>query len=421
MIFFNNGLLPFLPYQLIPIQVTTLIFASFEKSSKESWVLLDSFKKSQNVFMKLANSVPFPYFITDLHGKALAQNNQADILIDPNQKSRCFQDIVHPHYKEKISKSIKEAVQKGKANIEVPLQNTRSEKLEKNSTNFMKAEKIGTINGFDFYSLTIEKIAWKNANCLRIVCENIDIYKLSQEVLMKNANLMRKELKTLCEKLENSIRKPERKESEVDLLCEAKQIFYHNEHSLLATSMFLKEYQPEVENFNIADCLSIFMDLHYKQAISKGVQIVLNIEASFPKEVSGEKQKFEMVLSAIFSFLIENSEKGQEITLKANWKQHIEGGFKLSFELEYQANEYTSLESMRSALGCELNTLETLREKKNLLEKYGFNLYQSASIIKWLGGKVEVRREIMGKRVELLLIFRFRMSTNQRYYMNKSH
>lgn len=158
-----------IPYEFIALLLTTLFFGFHEKSVKEDWVLIDSFRKSQKMYIKLANSSSFPIFIIDLQGKFLELNSEAYSLLKLCLNPRTFYDIVHPSYKEKITIAFKNISKDLDEKMEIPLKAEISDP--------------SLITGYDFYLLHISRFVWKTGNCIKITCQNIMKDKLSHQLV----------------------------------------------------------------------------------------------------------------------------------------------------------------------------------------------------------------------------------------------
>ena len=131
-LYFSEGLIIFL---------TTSLFGYMERLAKEDWVLFDSFKRAQKLYMKMVDKLPMPNFVVDSSGKILYQNSSAKELYAKSRKSkivtsdllncaaagnvlkeeRGLLEMVHPDHRENIAKVLKEAIKVPVQSIDIPL------------------------------------------------------------------------------------------------------------------------------------------------------------------------------------------------------------------------------------------------------------------------------------------------------------
>ena len=128
--------------EALVIMLTTICFGLVERIMKEDWVLYDSFKRAQNLYMKLVDKLPTPNFVTDTSGRILHMNYSAKVLYERSKKSRMPDKIpskdakglikmVHPDYKKTVEEFLKKATREFVSPIDVPiLVNPPDNKLE---------------------------------------------------------------------------------------------------------------------------------------------------------------------------------------------------------------------------------------------------------------------------------------------------
>lgn len=200
--------------EILVIGFSTIIFGFVERLMKEDWVLYDSFKRSQNIYMKLVDGLSFPTFVTDAAGRILYMNSSGNSLIVESKKSASekrkanlkgtsnFLELIHSSYLKSIEESLKRATKEAIPPIEIPLKS-----IQQITKHFYKCE-LGldsTIieQGYEYYLLTFHRFAWKATNCAIISCERIMERKISNQNLLYQGVQTRKNLKEMCGKKSN--------------------------------------------------------------------------------------------------------------------------------------------------------------------------------------------------------------------------
>ncbi len=183
-----------------------------------------------------------------------------------------------------------------------------------------------------------------------------------------------------------AVSSPSEKLAHRKLYYETKQIFYQNAHSLLVTNGYIEGFVREAESFNITEYLNYLMELHNIAARERGVVLTLKLEPCFPKEVAGERLKFELVLSAILVYLISQTEKEKEIVLEAKLKNPNEDGLLLAFEFSAPLSSRINTEHLGLAMDTTLPSSMDPRKAAAM----DFRLGQCRSIVRWLRGSIEV-------------------------------
>jgi hypothetical protein len=195
---------------------------------------------------------------------------------------------------------------------------------------------------------------------------------------------------TILDKLEENIIAGHEKAYNTQLLCDLTRAYHQNECSLLATMRFMTELQTDVVSFNIIDGLNYLMDLYNVQATQKAVELNLKIEPCFPKELTGEKRKCDLLLSAILSYFLSRCDRGHRICLEARMKQATNEEFLLTFEVSCTMNENVTLGNLRRALNLEAGANEASILLHDVSEKYGLPLPHCTHLVHWLKGRIEV-------------------------------
>ncbi len=177
-------------YQLLVIMFSTVIFSYIEKSTKEDWVLYDSFKKSQNIVMKFADASPFPSFVLDPTGKILACNKSGKGLIKSSlprdSRAFCFGDLVHPTNKEAVLGMAKNATKEGMYRVEALL-------LVDYGTYW-----FNVVDTYEPFALLIEGLAWKGTKCAVVTCRNVHDSKQAHRAVLASALGTQQRTKKVC-------------------------------------------------------------------------------------------------------------------------------------------------------------------------------------------------------------------------------
>lgn len=176
---------------------------------------------------------------------------------------------------------------------------------------------------------------------------------------------------------------PERKQY-AELFVESCNVYHSTSHSVIALSKRFKELRPEPKSFNITQLLKFIIELHVINALANNNSVELFIESSFPKEVTGEKAKFELVLDFIANHFTEHM-KDNQLKIAAKLKSFGPQGFCLLFEFECRASGDLAQEKLAEVFITEdvdPNRYET--PLKNL---------QVKELLSWLKARVRVSQE----------------------------
>ena len=206
-------------YEIIAISVLTTVFGFIERTMKEDWVLFDSFRRAQKIYMKLIDQMPVPTFVTDALGRVIYCNAVGRVLYDtakevngsPLQQQRNwnFLELVYAEQKKKVEDMIKRATKETVDPIEVPILThtppAEPEEVKKeNQPPERKASKVHlgldvmiVKQGYKYYKIRMERVAWKAANCVMLSCEYTMDYKESFDTLLHNSLQLRTHLQDI--------------------------------------------------------------------------------------------------------------------------------------------------------------------------------------------------------------------------------
>lgn len=140
----------------------------------------------------------------------------------------------------------------------------------------------------------------------------------------------------------------------------------------------------EHESFNILQILAYTMELMNVKAEANKLHLILTQEASFPSDVTGDRVKFETIMTTVLDFLISCNENN-EIKLLAKMKNPIDGGYLLCFEFEVEKSAKINQQSLQK--------LFTGEE----IEGFPFEFRNCSSIAKALNGMIDMTETENGK------------------------
>lgn len=169
-------------------------------------------------------------------------------------------------------------------------------------------------------------------------------------------------------------------------MIDAKTLFYVNEHSIFYTMQCLNKPRQEKENFIIYDQLAYLMDFFSLKADAMGKKLKLKKEACLPTEVNGDRDKLELILATIFDYMMQNSES-EEITLSADLKNSIPGGYMVSFDFIFQPASSSTYESLQAFFKNDVNG-----SYEDINSRHGFPMRfcLCKSIVKFLEGNMDI-------------------------------
>lgn len=192
------------------IAVSTIAFASLEKITKEEWILFDSFKRAQKIYMKIVDEMDVPAFIADPSGKLLYMNKQGEIVYEEAKKSTMekseervtsnFLELIHPLYAKQVGDSIKKAGKEAVDPMEVVFI-TRTQQKIKSAKSEGDNEESLMEQGYEYFNLRFKRAIWKASNCAIITCEKVMKTKIIYNQHLLNEILIRNQLKDFIRKI----------------------------------------------------------------------------------------------------------------------------------------------------------------------------------------------------------------------------
>eukprot|EP01022_Parablepharisma_sp_SALTPOND_P028477 TRINITY_DN71025_c0_g1_i1.p1 TRINITY_DN71025_c0_g1~~TRINITY_DN71025_c0_g1_i1.p1 ORF type:complete len:633 (+),score=59.43 TRINITY_DN71025_c0_g1_i1:4155-6053(+) len=240
--------------------------------------------------------------------------------------------------------------------------------------------------------MSFEKLTWKSANCVLISCEHNMKSKVLYDSMLRHGLEIRSQLHSMsCTSFlpqtnigdrEKRVNTGKNKKKRIQSLEEVKTLQYMNEHTMFSLIQMLGSPKPETTPFYIMDKIEYVMNLFNSKAVEKGVTLILSAEPCFPKEVNGDRFKFELILATMVEYLLKKTQNG-EIKLYARMKYPFEGGFLLGFDFEVIPSKSLSVEDIRNLQALSSSKLEYWKDS-------AYTINQSLHIIKHLGGELEI-------------------------------
>ena len=346
--------------------------------------------------MKLIDQMPIPTFVTDSSGRVIYCNAVGKALYEmakpANQQQRNwnFLELVYTEQKKSIEDMIKRASKEIIEPTEVPIlghetkqQNDPQVPERKCSKVQLGLNSIIVQKGYKYYKIRMERVTWKAANCVMLSCEYIMDYKESFDTILHNSLKLREHLNAISSELEQAVTK-NKKEKDIKALIEAKETYYLNENSVLYAMQCLNDVKMENENYSLRDTLGYLLELLSFKAHSNKLLFVLRTEACFPKEVSGDKNKFEMLMIRILLYLIEHVKEG-DIKVFASMKCPDQMGFVLSFEITATKNSEINTEVLEKIFSSKDSA-----DDEKILHTYGLHILNCKTLLNILKGNVEI-------------------------------
>ena len=413
-------------YECMAICGTTLLFGFVERAMKETWILYDSFKRAQKVYTKLVDAALLPTFVTDSTGRVLYANSRGKALFvesRPNaeDKDRSQQrlqrgganllELVHPDSLKPVEALLKRGPRDRAPPLDVPLLCRQAEEapaaeLEGRKedpgldlTIFARGKGTELLVGFEHYRLTGERVAWKAANCVLVSCENTTQHKVLHQKLIRHGLQLRRQLLTNCgtlgphwaDKLEKELLASKKKEQDALALLEAKRLFYLNELSIFSSTESIGAKAVQAESFNLQALLDYFMDLLSARAMPKASALTLSTEPSFPKEVSSDKTKLEIVLVFLIMYFIDHSE-ATEIRVEAKMKSAYKDGYCVAFAFGSVKSDGLNLEVLRTVFAPPPEGAPPIVQRSPTKEEET-PLYECKKLVTYLKGTTDVTDE----------------------------
>ena len=168
----------------------------------------------------------------------------------------------------------------------------------------------------------------------------------------------------------------------------ADEIYQDNEHLLLALSKHSKQPQPDITAFDIQQLLNYILEIYAIRSTDKDTILELSIESCFPKEVTGEKTKLELILNFAIGYFIKNAGK-DSVKVFAKLRQLLDEGFIIAFEIECNQTEEFNEQILESTFITEKNavSLELVHHRHDgrSLEAQHFK-----ELLRWLKGVADI-------------------------------
>ena len=214
-------------YEAVAIIAGTVLFGFIERLNKEGWVLFDSFKKAQKVYMRMIDNNPYPSFVITPKAKVLYSNEMGWNILTKGKadsderkltKGFCeykglkFFNIVSNEQKAKIEEILKDVSRECTIRVVELLLKTSErkedpppEQKQDNDQHGTKHDNDGSTKylGYSHFNVTFKQFPWKQVNCILVICEDITEHKDSYSLLLQNNKLLKSKLKDLYSMIES--------------------------------------------------------------------------------------------------------------------------------------------------------------------------------------------------------------------------
>ena len=387
---FVGWTLPFV-YELLLFFFDLLIFFLFEKSIKSNWIILDSFRRAEKVFLRTIDSIPHPCYITTLQGRILYMNQPGVVTILTNNN---FYNIIYPNQRKLVEKAFRKVSKTiDTQTLELLIKTISNEKEE---SFIEKSEQHGTKymntvlrhKEYNYYKVAFKRFSLNTSICILIVCNNIEEHKRPYSFLISNSKQLRSQLRSIHFPSTNQILTQNMQAEFEKNRYRIKLVEYINESSLLLYEESLAGLKPRREGFNVTMLLIYLIEVLFNCASDKRIEFELIINSLNAKEIIGEKCKLEIILLTLLSYFVEYSEQ-ETISLTLTKSNEY-----LRFEISCTThNEYTEYEYLNKII---------FNSKTN--EDFGeFNL--CTELIKWMKGCIRLIKNDKGTLIQIDLPF----------------
>lgn len=383
-------------WDLIIYNLFATVFLGYvEKDRKERWVLVDTFKKSEKIFRKVYEDLPFSTFVMDKDSRIFYTNTRGLDLVSNFvkgcnahnfSKRRVFlNSIIEDEYVKVVNQNLA-TVSESKETVEffvtlkVPQENVSTHPECK-------------IDKFNYYRASISSTIWKSSFAYMVTLRSYSTKKKAALMKEKIMEGLSTEVENLIKKCESFMPDNDQNGSrfKVDLLAKVNSLKLSVLNSrILFHQIFDNNSTGLKDNFNfhiqkvILNTITTLLPLSKE----KGSDLVLKLEQSFPKLVYGDEQLFEQIFFNALSILLDKVSKSK-IAIDCNLSQVLPSGkLLLAFDFEFPKTAQINYEQLLNNLDAtKALTLDHYVQGNNLL--YSFGLIQPG--IQLLDGLIELR------------------------------
>jgi hypothetical protein len=183
-----------------------------------------------------------------------------------------------------------------------------------------------------------------------------------------------------------------KKERDAKALFEAKRLYYVNEQSIFASTQTIGIGLVQTESFNLQMLLDYFMDLLSAKAMTKASVLTLITEPSFPKEVTSDRTKLEIILMTIMTYLIEHSDSS-DIRVEAKMKSAYKDGYCVSFSFGCSKLDRSSLEALRAVFAAIPEGAAPPPLPASPVQEHDLPLFECKKLVLFLNGTTDATEE----------------------------
>jgi CheY-like chemotaxis protein len=359
----------------------TVFLGYLEKDRKEKWVLLDTFKKSEKIFRKVYEDIPFSTFVMDRDSRILYANTRGLDLVSNYvkgcnshnfSKRRVFlNSIIEEDYLKVVNENLA-TVSESKQTVDFFL------------TLKVPDERVSThpeckVDKFNYFRASINSTIWKNSFAYMITLRSYSTKKKSAIMKEKILEGLSNEVESLIKKCE-SIVAPDNEQSKskfkMELLSKVNSLKLSVLNSKILFNQIFDNNSSGLKqnmNFHIQKVILNTITTLLPLSKEKGSDLVLKLEQSFPKLVFGDEQLFEQIFFNALSIILDKVSK-TKIAIDCNLCQVLPSGkLLLAFEFEFPKTTNVNYEQLLSNLDAtKISTLDHYVQGNSLL--YAFAL-----------------------------------------------
>lgn len=296
--------------------IAIVSYGFFERVIKETWVLFDSFKKSEHNYRIILDNTEEPFMIINSHLKFEYINKSGTKTIFQNLKQQ-FNNNIHnrkitayasPLHKQKLYQSFIKCV-KNNENLKTQILFKFSDLNSREGDVNIKEEK-------SFYSSHSEVHEPDIDN--EILSNNYQLFKcdMKKAAWKQQSNMILVRIKEVTQKfIKNQIKNKKKryfiygKEQENELLhqYEINKTEEYLEIDPLYNSFFYFPNQEEMKAFNISEFLYVILNSCYYSSKWKNINIIYKKNCNCPNEVVGKFKCLAFILSSLLKYFVSYS------------------------------------------------------------------------------------------------------------------
>jgi len=351
---YNDILTEMVIYNFISVFLVALV----EKSRKESWVLFDTFKKSENIFRKIYEGMPSAIFIIDRNKRILYANNEGISLLSCYYRStRSFNffrtNVTLEAMLEEKSLHVFEEAQKvcepdRYVNCYISLKVPDPDPG-------IDAEALKKIEKDNEWKVYISSTNWKNTPAYQVIIKNYTSKIKSEKVVSKAMSFLTYQLEDTMRRYEEYPVNKSNSSFQLSMITKMNKLKISLLNTMLMFSRIFNRNTglSDVHNFNIQTLIKAIMGIYSVKARERKCDLFLKFEASFPSKVCGDEYLFHQIIGNTLQMILEKCEHGQ-VSLECIMRSVLQNGnFLLSFEFVFPKSSDTLYEHLKNKLQLE--------------------------------------------------------------------